>query len=246
MLTARTWALEGKKMKKIFLFLFVLSNCFLFAKESLSGLFIFEARKIDEINVERGSLEPSFIKDKNYTSCWIFHTENIKGIDSFLYYPYYDNSTCKTFESKIEINNQEIFFKGSFDIPFTHFYTLEYENKIYLIITTSLGKYCDQTARIFDITNPEKIIFYPSEGKFIEKDFGERFVGIYQNKLCFFFSKKRFEWNGQYELAPYYIEGDAFKQLCDKNGKPYFVNYSYKDRFEQELLIEEKNEYKDK
>ncbi len=228
-------------MKKIVFIFILLSNCFLFANENLKELFIFKEIKIDEVNVNRGSLEPSYIKDKNYTDCWIFQTENIKGIESILYYPYYANSTGKTHESKIEINNQEIIFDGYLDISFIQFYTFKYKEKFYLIITTPLGKYYDKESYIFDITNPKKIVFYPPEGKFIEKDFGEQFIGIYQNTLCFFFSKRRFDWNGKYELAPYCIEEDTFKQLCDENGKPYFINYTYKERFEQELLIEEKN-----
>lgn len=227
-------------MKKTVFVFILLSNYFLFAAENLKELFIFEKIKIDEINVERGCLEPLYIKDKNYTSCWIFQTDNIKGIKSFLYYPY-DSNISKNNESKIEINNQEIIFDGYFHVPFIHFYTIKYKKQSYLIITTPLGKYFDEKTYVFDITNPEKIIFYPPEDKFIEKDFGKQFIGIYQNKLCFFFSKRRFDWNGQYELAPYYIERDNFIQLYDENDRPYFIKYSYKDRFEQELLIEEKN-----
>ena len=59
--------------------------------------------------------------------------------------------------------------------------------------------------------------------------------------FVFFFSIRRFEWNGQYKLSPYVIDGDLLKELCDENGKPYFINYSYTTKYEQEFVIEGKN-----
>ena len=83
------------------------------------------------------------------------------------------------------------------------------------------------------------IIFYSPKDKFIEAEFGKDFFGIYQNKLCFFFSTANIDLNGQYRLIPYYIDDDSLKPLCDERSKYYFVNYVYKDRFKQKLVIGE-------
>ena len=227
-------------MKKYFFIYFLLSTCFLFAEENLKGLFDFKELPVDEIKADRFFIEPDCIKDSNYTDCLIYEIENTKGIESILYYPYYGNK-IKNHESKIVINNQEFVFDGYIDITFVKFYKFRYKNQLFLILTTPLGKYGDFEAFIFDVTNIDNIFFYPAEDRFVEKDFGEYFVGLYQNKLCFFFSKRRFDWNGQYELSPYYIVDASLKQLCNKKGKPYFINYKYKDKFEQEFIIEEKN-----
>lgn len=226
-------------MKKIIFYICLFVNCFAFAEEGLKGLYNFKELPVNEVLVEHAYRMPQDIEDPDYTDCLVFDTDKIKGINSFLFYPYY-SSKNQVHENKIVINDQEFLFDGYLDVPFVKFYTLKYKKMTYMILTQPLGKYFDREAYIFDITNPKKIIFFPPDGRFIEKDFGENFVGIYQNNLCFFFSKNRFDWNLQCELSPYYIVGDSLKQLCDKKGNPYYVNYSYNDRFEQELVIEDK------
>jgi hypothetical protein len=226
-------------MKKILFIIAFFANCLLFADDGLTGLYDFKKLPINEIEVEIASLVPEDIEDPDYTDCRVLEAENITWIKSFLYYPYFGKK-IKKHESKITINNQEFIFDGYLDISFMKFYTLKYKNQSYLIITTPLGKYRDFEAYIFDISNPEHILFYPAEDRFVDWILGQNYIGVYKNKLCFFFSTKRFEWNGQYKLSPYYIEGNSLKQLCDKNGNPYFINYSYEDKYEQKLIIEEK------
>ncbi|MDE5776674.1 MAG: hypothetical protein K2H67_07340 [Treponemataceae bacterium] len=77
----------------------------------------------------------------------------------------------------------------------------------------------------------------------MEAGFDNAFFGLYQNKFCFFFSEWGFKWNGQYwlRLSPYFIDGDALKELRDKNGNPYFVIYEYTTKCKQGFIIEEKN-----
>ena len=237
-MSAKIWG-KGEKMKKILFSIFLLVNCLAFAEEGLKGLFDFKELPVNKVQVEYGSLMPQYIKDSDYTDCWIFGTENIQSINTFLYYPYYANKK-QGHESKIVINDQEFLFDGYLDVPFVGFLTFKYEKNAYLILTIPFGKYFDRQTYIFDITNPNKIVFYPPDHKFVEADFGETFIGVYNNKLCFFFAKNRFDWNLQCELSPYYIDGDSLKQLCDKKGNPYYINYSYNDRFEQELVIEDK------
>ena len=116
--------------------------------------------------------------------------------------------------------------------------SITYNGKRYLLLFNSIGKYGDKECFIFDITEPGKILFYPPEERFVEAEIKDNFFGIYQNKLCFLFSKRRFNWNGQYRLQPYYINGNTLKELCDKKGNPYFIDYTYKTKFEEEYVID--------
>ncbi|MBR5933585.1 MAG: hypothetical protein IK002_06305 [Treponema sp.] len=210
-----------------------------FLEDNLKGLYDFKKLPVKEIKAEYRFLVPEHIEDKDYQDCRTFNLDDHKEIKSFLLYPYYSHK-IKDQKNKIVINSQEFVFDGYLgDTPHLKFYSFSYKNKSYLIFTSPLGKYFDYEAYIFDITDPEKIIFYPAQDRYVEADFNTNFIGIYNNELCFFFSTRRFDWNGQYSLSPYYINGDSFKKLCDKNGNPYFVNYAYKYKYERGLIIED-------
>lgn len=214
---------------------------FVFADTNLHSLFNFKEYPCKEIQIKSsGTLEPQYIKDSDYSTCWIFSIENIKGIETFLYYPMGNNKVCR--KGKFEINGQEFIYNESdFQLPSMKLYSVNFDEKTFLLISGNIGKYNDRICFIFDITDSKHIVFYPPEKRFVESDFDKKFFGLYQNKLCFFFSTRRFEWNGQYKLSPYFVEGDLLRELCDENGKPYFINYSYTTKYEQEFVIEEKN-----
>ena len=229
------------KLRNILFIILFINATFLFSEESsLSSHYFYNRCQLKEEKIiGYGTLEEQSISESNYYPCWIFSIEKINEIDSFLYYV--PRKISPFFEYKIEINNQQFCFKDiSLFIPSLKLYSFCYAKKLYLILLSEIGKYGDKICLIFDITNPDNITFYPPEERFIEAEMLEKFIGVCQNKLCFFFSTKRYEWNGQYKLAPYYIEGDSLKQLCDKNGKPYFVDYSYKTKYEQEYVIDDK------
>ncbi|MBM7023873.1 hypothetical protein [Treponema sp. Marseille-Q4523] len=232
----------GSGVRQVFMLLYlVLSSVLIFADTSLRSLFDFKEYPYKEIQIkDRGTLEPQYIKDSDYSTCWIFSIENIKGIETFLYYPMGNNKECR--KGKFEINGQEFVYNESdFDLHSLKLCSANFEDKTFLMLLGNIGKYDDRICFIFDITDPEHIVFYPPGKRFIEADFDKKFFGLYQNKLCFFFSIRRFEWNGQYKLSPYVIDGDLLKELCDENGKPYFINYSYTTKYEQEFVIEGKN-----
>ncbi len=70
--------------RKIFcIFLFI--NCLLFADEKFKGLYNFKKLPVNEVQVGYGFLEPQYIEGTNYTDCWMFGTENIKGVNSFFF-----------------------------------------------------------------------------------------------------------------------------------------------------------------
>ena len=232
----------GSGVRQVFMLLYlVLSSVLIFADTSLRSLFDFKEYPYKEIQIkDRGTLEPQYIKDSDYSTCWIFSIENIKGIETFLYYPMGNNKECR--KGKFEINGQEFVYNESdFDLHSLKLCSANFEDKTFLMLLGNIGKYDDRICFIFDITDPEHIVFYPPEKRFIEADFNKNFFGLYQNKLCFFFSIRRFEWNDRYKLSPYVIDGDLLKALCDENGKPYFINYSYTTKYEQAFVIEEKN-----
>jgi len=227
---------------QVFMLLYLApSSTLLFADTSLRSLFDFKEYPYKEIQIKsRGTLEPQYIKDSDYSTCWILSIENIKGIETFLYYPMGNNKECR--KGKFEINGQEFVYNESdFDLHSLKLCSANFEDKTFLMLLGNIGKYNDCICFIFDITDPEHIVFYPPEKRFIEADFNKNFFGLYQNKLCFFFSTRRFEWNGRYKLSPYFIDGDLLKELYDENGKPYFINYSYTTKYEQAFVIEEKN-----
>lgn len=72
-----------------------------------------------------------------------------------------------------------------------------------------------------------------------DKDDSLPFAGIYQDKLCFLFSEWRDD-NLKYKLAFYFIDGGVLKPLCDEKGNPYYINYSFLDKYEQQMVTEEK------
>ncbi len=216
-------------------------SCFIFSNRNLEDSFCFENYSLNNVKIKsRGTLEHKYIEDTYYEECWLFDIEKTNGIEEILWYPDYNNRINRN-EGKIVINKQIFIFKDyGLYVPEVKLYSINYNEKTYLLIMGNIGKYGNKRCFIFDITDSDSIAFYQPESKFICKEMAEHFVGIYNNKLCFFFSTKRYEWNGQYKLAPYYIEGDSLKQLCDKNGKPYFVDYSYKTKYEQEYVIDDK------
>ena len=52
-------------------------------------------------------------------------------------------------------------------------------------------------------------------------------------------STRKNNWTGQYKLIPYFIEDDTLKELCDEKGDPYFIDYSFTTKYEQEYIIED-------
>lgn len=232
------------KMRRngLFFLCLLLSSRLLFAESRLRTLFDFAEYPSKEIAItERGTLESQYIKDSDYSVCWIFFVEGLKDIDRFLYYPPSNNEVHK-FMGTFEINNQEFTFMGrdyrDFWLPGLALRSVNFEGKTFLLLLGGIGKYRDKICFMFDITNPDHIVFYPPENRFVEADFGSAFFGLYQNKLCFFFSTKRFDWNGQYRLSPYVVYGESLKELRDENGNPYFVDYLYTTKYEQEFVIE--------
>ena len=189
-----------------------------------------------------GSLEEKWLmeKDPNYEQCWLLRLENVNGIEDIFYFPRECDTSNKK-EGKLEINNQ-IFVcdKSIVSIPYIMLKTIIFNGKTYLFLFSERGKYFDKECFIFDITDPEKITFYPPGKKFVEADILENFFGVYQNKLCLLFSKRRFDWNGQYRMGLYYIDGDSLKELSDDKGKSYYIDYTYTTRFEDVFTVDEK------
>lgn len=230
------------KLNKPIVLCLLLSSRMVFAESNLRTLFDFREYPSKEIAIkDSGIFESQQIKDSDYSACWIFSIEKLKGIDTFLYYPPSHNEVHK-FMGKFEINNQEFtFMSGDFWLPSLALRSVDFKDRTFLLFLGDIGKYSDKICFVFDITNPDRIVFYPPDNRFVEADFGNKFFGLYQDKFCFFFSTRRFEWNGQYRLCPYVIDGVSLRRLCDENGNPYFVDYLYITKYEQEFTIEEKN-----
>ena len=178
---------------QVFMLLYLApSSTLLFADTSLRSLFDFKEYPYKEIQIKsRGTLEHQYIKDSEYSECWIFSIENIKGIETFLYYPMGNNKECR--KGKFEINGQEFVYNESdFDLHSVKLCSANFEDKTFLMLLGNIGKYNDCICFIFDITDPEHIVFYPPGKRFIEADFDKKFFGLYQNKLCFFLFNKTF------------------------------------------------------
>lgn len=217
--------------KSIFMLAGILLSMLCYAENSIESLFHLKEYPHENISVTKYA----------WTECLFFSFENINGIDSLFYFPP-ENSKENSGKAILEINSQQFVINDinmCFVSPEIKLYSVL--DKEYLIFFGEIGKYGDRICFIFDITNPNHIILYQPEERFIDKNIVEKFIGIYQNKLCFFFSTRRFNWNSQYRLSPYFIEQNSLKELCDENGNPYFVNYSYTTKYEQEYVIEDKN-----
>ena len=234
-----------KKCNKLLFLCLLLSSRMVFAENNLRTLFDFKEYPSKEIVItDRGTFESQYIKDTDYSVCWGFSVEGLKGIDRFLYYPSECNKVNKFTTGKIEINNQEFafkFFNWEFLVPFLTLRSVHFEGRTFLLLLGGFSKYYDKVCFMFDITNPDRIVFYPPENRFVEADLRDAFFGLYQNKFCFFFSEQRFDWNGQYRLSPYVAEGGSLKALRDKNGNPYFVDYAYTEGYKRGFVIEGKN-----
>lgn len=228
------------KLRNILFIILFINSTFLFSEESsLASHFFNDLCQLGEVKIiGYGTLEEQYISEDNYFPCWIFSIEKINEIDSFLYYEPREISPLS--EYKIKINNQQFCFKDySLFIPSIKLYSLCYEQKIYLILLSGIGKYGDKICFIFDITDPDNIKFYPPEERFVCKEVADNFAGIFQNKLCFLFSIWDSDTRLEYKLIPYYIEDNVLKMLCDEKGDAYYVRYYFLDRFEQQLVIED-------
>ena len=232
-------------MKKIAISIQILFTVFLlYADNKFKNLFNFDSYKYTEHSVnEHGWLEHDKLQNTGFSECQVIKIEKLKEIPFILYYPIGCNAADLQ-EGMFEINNQKFIIH---DIRFDFFgikiLSVSFENKKYMLFLGGIGKYGEKICFIFDITNPGHIVFYPPENRFVEAGFDNAFFGLYQNKFCFFFSEWGFKWNGQYwlRLSPYFIDGDALKELRDKNGNPYFVIYEYTTKYKQGFIIEEKN-----
>lgn len=230
-------------MKKIAISIQILFTVFLlYADNTFKNVFNFDSYKYTEHLIDEHSwLEHDKLQNTGFSECKVIIIEELKEIPCILYYPIGSN-TADLRESMFEINNQKFIIHDiRFDSFMIKILSVAFENKKYMLFLGNVGKYGDRICFIFDITNPGHIVFYPPEEMFVCKELADNFVGMYQGRLCFFFSEKRFSWNGQYRLSPYFIDGESLKELHDENGKPYFVDYAYTTKYEQEFVIEEKN-----
>ena len=241
---SRCYWYKGLSMKKyIYMICLLFTISQIYADNLLKDIFVFDSCQHIEYSIdEHGWLEHDKLENSNYSECMVISIDGLKNIPFINYYPLGLNSKDKK-EGMFEINNQKFVFHDSYFDSEIEIVSIYFDSKQYLLLTGEVGKYGDRVCFIFDITDPKHILFYPpGKGKFVTKELADNcYFGLFQNKLCFFFSTRRFDWNGQYKLSPYFIEGDSLKELCDKNGNPYFVNYSYTTKYEQEFVIEDKN-----
>lgn len=228
------------RMKNKIIFCLLIMGSYIFADANVENSFSFKKVEI----TSQGWLEPQYLKDSDYEECLMFFIKTVSGIENISIYPSYHNKTDRR-KGKIEINNQEFIYEEtslmvwSLWFEFLKIYSISYRNKSYMILTGDVGKYGDKICLIFDITNPKRIIFYPPEEKIIYRKFAEDFASVYQDKLCFLFSEWRDD-NLKYKLAFYFIDGGVLKPLCDEKGNPYYINYSFLDKYEQQMVTEEK------
>lgn len=228
-------------MKKVaFLIQIIFTVFLLYADNKFKNFFYFDSYKYTEHTIdEHGWLEHDKLQNTGFSECKVIVIENLNETPRILYYPIGSN-TVDLLEAMFEINNQKFITHDiRFDSSGIKILSLSFESKKYILFLGYVGKYGDRICFIFDITEPNHIVFYSAKDKFIEAGFGKDFFGIYQDKLCFFFSTGKFGLNGQYSLIPYYIDDDSLKPLCDEKGKSYFVDYAYKDRYKQKLVIGE-------
>ena len=234
-----------KNLRKIFLICLLFFNFNFFAEDNLKSKFIFEEYPSKEIKIKGiYSLTEKDMKEyPEYSMGWLLSFDNVNEIKSFYYFPPYNNEVNYG-EGKFVINDQVFITKDIFYLPFSLIdiegilFSITLNVKNYLILISDFGKYGDIMAFIFDITDPENILFIPPEEKFIEAEFEKKFFGIYQDKLCFFLST----WNNRV-LSPYYIEEETLKPLCDEIGHPYFVKYTHYFTENYERAIEITDEY---
>lgn len=227
-------------MKRIFLFCFLILGSYVFADACIKDFFNLNQDFCKKVEIKfRGTYDYHDIKDKNYEECWIFCIEKTNGIDTILCYPAYNNKTNPN-EGKIQIGEQIFITKDkNLYVPELEIYSINYNEKIYLLFLGKVGKYGDKICFIFDITDPDNIKFYPPEERFVCKEVADNFAGIFQNKFCFLFSIWVSDTRLEYKLIPYYIEDNVLKMLCDEKGDAYYVRYYFLDRFEQQLVIED-------
>lgn len=226
-------------MKKIIILLQFFFTVFVLYADNKFGFFFDSYECTEHVIDGHGWLEHDKLKNTTFSECMMIKINELEEISYMLYYPIGSNSVDLR-EGMFEINTQTFSFHDfRFDFLGIKILSLSFENKKYLLFLGNVGKYGDKICFIFDISNPEHIIFYPPEKRFICKELSENFIGIYQDKLCFFFSTRRYDWNGEYKLSPYFIESTTVKELCDEKGNPYYINYSFMDRFEQKMMIEE-------
>lgn len=229
-------------MKKNFISIQIIFTFFLlYADNKFKNFFYFDSYSYTEYIIdEHAWLEHDKLQNTGFSDCKVITIEKLKEIPYILYYPIGSNN-IDLLKGMFEINNQKFIINDiRFDSSGIKVLTVSFEYKKYLLFIGYVGKYGDRVCFIFNITDPNHIIFYSPKDKFIEAEFGKDFFGIYQNKLCFFFSTANIDLNGQYRLIPYYIDDDSLKPLCDERSKYYFVNYVYKDRFKQKLVFGEK------
>lgn len=231
-----------RKTKRLLLICLLCFNTIVFAKETLKSKFSFNEYPYEENSIDfLGSVDPGYLIGSKFSVCRIFSIENVNDISLIKYYPMDMNNECKD-EAKIEINNQEFVFKEYQNIWIhkVNMNSINYNGRKYIFLIGNIGKYHDNKIYIFDITDPENILFIPPEEKFIEAEFENKFFGIYQGKLCFFLST----WgNLACILNPYYIDGASLKPLCDEKGNPYYVKYTHYFTENYERAIEITDEY---
>lgn len=98
------------KLNKPIVLCLLLSSRMVFAESNLRTLFDFKEYPSKEIAItDRGTFESQSIKDPDYSVCWIFFIEGLKGIDRFLYYPSSHNEVHK-FMGKFENQQSGIHF----------------------------------------------------------------------------------------------------------------------------------------
>ena len=236
-----------RKTKRLLLICLLCFNTIVFAKETLKSKFVFDEypSKVIKLNGIYSLTEKDMKEYPEFSAGWIFSFDNINGIDSLYYFPPYNNEVNYG-EGKIVINNQLFVTKDTYFIrPFYYeserISSITYNDRTYLILLGPCNsKYYEIQAFIFDITEPENILFIPPEEKYIEAEFENKFFGIYQGKLCFFLST----WgNLACILNPYYIDGAYLKPLCDEKGNPYYVKYTHYFTENYERAIEITDEY---
>lgn len=232
-----------KNLRKIFLICLLFFNFNFFAEDNLKSKFIFDEYPSKEIKGIYSLTEKDMKEYPEYSMGWLLSFDNVNEIKSFYYFPPYNNEVNYG-EGKFVINNRLFVTKDTYFIrPFYYeserISSITYNDRTYLILLGPCNsKYYEIQAFIFDITDPENILFIPPEEKYIEAEFENKFFGIYQGKLCFFLST----WNNRV-LSPYYIEEETLKPLCDEIGHPYFVKYTHYFTENYERAIEITDEY---
>lgn len=179
-----------------------------------------------------GWLEYSYFDTKKFDECYLYSFDHSQDNVEEFYYFFGSKEDC------IKINDQYFYFPCTniFHDQISFFKIMD-SGKNILLVRGNTSTENVIYMFIFDITDMSDIKFYSLRDELYNEKIDDKLWGKLNDKLCFFSVTRINNENGEYYIAPYFINDDKLQELSADSNINLRVYFTYIEKPEYKFYI---------